>query len=402
VSRSGQGHVRGPLAAYGEGFRESLLALGYRWGSAARQVQLMAHLSRWLDLQGLAPAGLTPEVVAQFLRTRRAEGYAGLLSARAMATPVGYLQAVGVVVSPPPAAVTQVDQLLVGFRRYLSQERGLAQASIRSYLRAARLFLDGVAVDGVLDVHRVTGAMVAQFVRCECSGRSVAWAKMTGTGLRSLLRYLYLDGQLPVLLTAAAPGVAGWQLAALPRAVNAGELSRLLLSCDQNTPLGRRDFAVLTVLARLGLRAAEVSGLDLADLDWRAGELTVRGKGLRRDRLPLPVDVGEAVAGWLQWGRPSGVASAAVFIRDRAPHARLAPSGVSELVRRACRRAGVPEFGPHRLRHTTATELLRAGAPLTEVGQVLRHSRQLTTAIYAKVDQSTLAGLAQAWPEPRP
>jgi integrase len=183
----------------------------------------------------------------------------------------------------------------------------------------------------------------------------------------------------------------------VPVSFGRAEVARLLASCDRRTTFGRRDYAVLTVLARLGLRAGEVAALELADIDWRAGELVVRGKGRREERLPLPADVGEAVAGWLRRGRPR-CECATVFTRVRAPHRRLTTSAVSHIVRAACARAGLPAVHAHRLRHTAATEMLRAGASLTEVGQVLRHASVLTTAIYAKVDHGRLRSLALPWP----
>ncbi len=186
-------------------------------------------------------------------------------------------------------------------------------------------------------------------------------------------------------------------LAALPRAVSPAELARLMVSCDRDSAVGRRDFAILVLLARLGLRAGEVAALDLGDICWRQGEITVRGKGSRRDILPLPVDAGEAVAGWLAGGRPREAGCPAVFVRLRAPHGRLATS-VSYVVRRACTRAGVPAAGAHRLRPSTATGMLAAGGTLAEIGQVLRHAQPGTTAIYAKADVLALSQLARPWP----
>jgi site-specific recombinase XerD len=175
-------------------------------------------------------------------------------------------------------------------------------------------------------------------------------------------------------------------------------VSRLLASCDRGTPGGRRDYAILTVLARLGLRAGEVAGLELDDLDWRGGEIIVRGKGNRAERLPLPADVGEAVAGYLRAGRPATAAGRTVFVRVKAPRRALTKGGVTQVVAAAGRRAGLGPLSAHRLRHTVATELLRAGAPLAEIGQLLRHRSALTTAIYAKVDRDALRTIARAWP----
>jgi len=183
----------------------------------------------------------------------------------------------------------------------------------------------------------------------------------------------------------------------LPRALPSELVAALLASCDSSTLTGRRDFAILTVLVRLGLRAGEVAGLELEDIDWHHGELVVRGKGARRDRLPVPVDVGEALVAYLAGGRPQ-VECRAVFLRVHAPITSMTYSNVSELVRRACRRAGIAPVSAHRLRHSAATTMLRNGASLNEVGQVLRQSRPATTAMYAKVDRVALRALAQPWP----
>jgi integrase/recombinase XerD len=399
VSSSGRGHVWGPLAPYAEGFREHLQGQGYSWGSAAHQIHLMAHLSRWLEVQGLGPAVLDERLTAQFLAARRADGYAALWSARAVAPLLGYLRGVGAV-PPPRMPVPQgpADRLVRRFGEYLVRERGLARESVRSYTGVARRFLAETGLGADAGMVGLTAAEVTGFVRRECTRRGVASAKATVTGLRSWLRFLYLDGQIRVPLTGAVPSAACWQLAALPRAVSPAELARLMGSCDQDSAAGRRDLAILVLLARLGLRAGEVAGLDLGDIGWRQGEIVVRGKGSRRDILPLPADAGEAVAGWLAGGRPRDAACPAVFVRLPAPHGRLASTSVSYVVRRACARAGVTAAGAHRLRHSAAAGMLAAGGNLAEIGQVLRHAQPGTTAIYAKADVLALSPLALPWP----
>ena len=398
-SRSGRGHVSGPLARYAEGFRQGLLGQGYTEGSAARQVHLMAHVSRWLTAQDLQPADLGEcVVVGRFVAARRADGYAGFLSARALAPLLGYLRGLGVVAEPVlPEPRTPAEVLAGRFGEYLARERCLAAESIRSYLGVARRFMaDAAAGDrgaGDLTPEAVTG-----FVRRECGRRGVASATATVKGLRSLLRFLYLDGQITEPLAGAVPSAAAWQLAELPQTVSPADLARLMGSCDRRSAAGRRDVAVLVLLARLGLRAGEVAALDLGDVNWRQGEITIRGKGSRRDILPLPADAGEATAGWLADGRPPGIACPAVFVRLRAPHGRLASTSVSCIVSRACARAGVSVVGAHRLRHTAASQMLREGGTLAEIGQVLRHALPGTTAIYAKVDVLALAPLARPWP----
>jgi site-specific recombinase XerD len=174
-------------------------------------------------------------------------------------------------------------------------------------------------------------------------------------------------------------------------------VAQLIDSCDTTTVPGRRDVAILILLCRLGLRAGEVAGLGLADLDWRAGEVVIAGKGRRRERMPLPAEVGEAIVGYLVDGRPAS-SGRTVFVGLDAPHRPLTGSGVRSVVYHACDRAGLARAGPHRLRHTVATETLRAGGSLTEVAQLLRHRRVKTTALYAKVDRKTLQALALPWP----
>lgn len=400
MRRSGRGHVRGPLAAYAEGFREVLLGRGYTWGSAARQIHLMAHVSRWLDANGVGPDQLTPAAVARFVEARRAEGYVGLLSVEAVTPLIDYLRDLGVVAPQPPVfAASGAERLIADYAEYLVAERGLAAASLRSYVGVARRFLDDVSVGGELDLEGMGAVAVTQFVQRECGRLGAASAKVTVKGVRSLLRFLYLDGRVGVLLSAAVPAAAGWRLAALPRPITATELTRLLESSNRRSVDGRRDFAILAVLARLGLRAGEVAALRLDDVDWRQGEIVVRGKGRRREPMPMPVDVGQALIDWLCRGRRADTGGGAVFTSLRAPYRPLSVGGVSAVVRRACRRAGITPVGAHRLRHTAATGLLRAGAGLPEVGQLLRHRRLATTAVYAKVDVAALSTVAQPWPQ---
>jgi integrase/recombinase XerD len=271
------------------------------------------------------------------------------------------------------------------------------QSSVPHYAGVARRFVAHVPAGTPGELEALTAAAVTGFILSVSQRRSVGEAKAVSTRLRSFLRYLEIEGLIRPGLLAAVPSVAGWQLTGLPRAVSAADVGRLLGSCDRHRPAGRRDFAILTVLARLGLRAGEVAALRLGDIDWRAGELTVHGKAGRHDRLPLTQEVGEAIVGWLQDGRPR-CTSAAVFTRVLAPHRGLSDRAVSVVVRQACVRAGLPPMGSHRLRHTVATQTLRAGGTLTEVGQLLRQRSLAATSIYAKVDRGALAAVARPWP----
>jgi integrase/recombinase XerD len=233
----------------------------------------------------------------------------------------------------------------------------------------------------------------------EASSRLVvASAKREAADLRALLRFLYLDGALASDLGRAMPPVAAWRGAPLPASMSQADVGALLEACDRSTPAGKRDRAMLALLARLGLRSGEVTGLQLDDIDWRAGEVTVRGKARRQDRLPLPVEVGEAIVDYLSDGRPR-LECRRLFLTVYAPHRPIAPSSVTNIVYRACRRAGLSQVGGHRLRHALATEMLRQGGDLVEIAQVLRQSDLGTTSGYAKVDRLALRAVAQPWPE---
>jgi integrase/recombinase XerD len=389
----------GPLSAFAAGFLEELLERGYRLGTAAKQLQLMAHLNRWMAARDLEPAELRRVEIERFVRERRASGRVQLASARALVPLLGYLRGLGVV---PPAgsreARTPAGAVLDDYAEHLRVQRALAAETVRCYCNTARAFLTdrertagGLALDG-LDVAAINAYVLRQSRRT-----SVGSAKSAVTGLRSLLRFLYLEGLIDRDLAIAVPSVANWRLASLVRALDAESVARLLGSCDRSTAVGRRDLAILMLLSRLGLRIGEVAPLRLEDLDWRAGELVVCGKGSRQERLPLPVDVGAAIVEWLRDGRPY-CQSRFVFTRARAPHEGLHPSSLNDVVHRACKRAALPEVGAHRLRHTAATEMLRAGSSLRDVGQVLRHRSSEITSIYAKVDRRALAALAQPWP----
>lgn len=232
-----------------------------------------------------------------------------------------------------------------------------------------------------------------------CPGLRKGTAKLVVTALRSLLGWLHLAGEIPGPLAWAVPAVASWRLAGLPKALEQGQVAAMLASCDRGTAAGRRDVAMLTLMARLGLRAGEVAGLALEDIDWRVGEITVQGKGRRSERLPLPADVGEVIAAYLRESRPAAFeGDRRVFLRVRAPHRGLTPGGVTAAVPGAGKRSGTGPVHAHRLRHSAATAMRRAGAPLTEIGQVLRHRRLLSTAIYAKTDLDALRALVRPWP----
>lgn len=390
--------MSGPLRVYARGFAIELSRQGYAPPTTAMKLQLMAQVSRWLAAQDMAVGDLAGEVVERYFVARRAAGYVTQRTSRSLVPMLGYLRGLGVVAEESAPEGTPVDVLLARYRGYLAVERGLAAGTIRWYVAHVRPFLDGRVVDDRVVLEDLLAGEVSAFVLGECRRRPAGTAKQVVSALRSLLRYLHVEGLIDRPLVAAVPSVAGWQLSGLPRPLDRDEVRRLLGACDRRTVAGRRDFAILLLLSRLGLRAGEVAALELDDIDWRSGELVVSGKGGRVTRLPLPDDVGAAIAGWLRRGRPLTVQGRGVFVRLRPPHRSLTAGGVGSAVVHAGQRAGLGAIGAHRLRHSAASEMLGAGAPLEEIGQVLGHRKLATTAIYAKIDRLALRALARPWP----
>jgi integrase/recombinase XerD len=387
--------VKGPLAAYAAGFESELTGRGYSSSTVRLRLWMLNHLSRWLEEEHLAPSELTPERATQFLEMRRAKGYKTWLSAHSLALPLEYLCSCGVVPEPATRARSQIDDLLDAYHQYLVNERGLAEVTVEYYEGAASLFLS-MQPNGP-DLAGLGPADVTAFVTRECAVRSVSGAKYMVAALRSWLRYLHMMGLTGAPLAQAVPAVAGGRRTSLPRGLESAHVALLLASCNQDHVVGRRDYAILIFLARLGLRAGEVAALTLDDVDWHRGEIMIRGKGRRLEPMPLPRDVGEALVAHLRDGRPRGE-DRNLFLRVNAPRGPLRPSAVRAVVHDACVRAGLPPVGAHRLRHTVATEMLRAGGSLAEIAQVLRHRHLDTTAVYAKVDHRQLITLAQPWP----
>jgi site-specific recombinase XerD len=296
--------VDGPLAPYADGFRAELERLGYTPLTAATHVRLMAHLSRWLAREGVEAAGLTPVVVEAYFAERRAAGYAGHVTGRALRPLAGYLRRLGVIPPPAPAVMASAEErLLTWYRDYLLAERGLAGTTAELNVRMVRPFLAGRVheTDAGVGLGHLTAGEVATFVVTQSRQRPKSVKRMV-TALRSLLGFLHAEGLIGQPL--AVPSPAGWTQTGLPKALDGDQVAALLASCDPLTRTGRRDLAILTLLARLGLRAGEVAGLSLEDIDWRRGEITVRGKGNRHDRLPLPADVGQRIVAYLHDGRP--------------------------------------------------------------------------------------------------
>ena len=399
ASQMSCGMVSGPLAPFAAGYEQWLVDRGFRPGTAADRLSQLAHLSCWLEAEGLSVDEWDSSRVEESVSAGRAARCVTWVSSPSLRLPLAYLRETGVVpASGARIAAGPVRRLLEGYRRYLILERGLAMTTIDGYECIARVFLeDRERRRGELELDLLSAADVSGYLAFECQRQSIGGARGLVAKLRPLLVYLHVKGLISTPLRWALPGVADLQGRSLPWALEPTAVASLLASCDRRRTVGRRDYAILLLLVRLGLRSSEVAAMRLHDVDWRAGEILVRGKGGRQDRLPLPVDLGEALVGYLRL-RPR-TESRAVFMKVLAPVEPLTRRGVSGAVARACARAGVPPAGAHRLRHTAATRMLRAGASLPEIAQVLRHQQLKTTAVYAKVDHAALRTLALPWPE---
>jgi site-specific recombinase XerD len=385
--------MSGPLAPWESGLSERLRALGYRPRLIELHMYLARGLSQFLQQQGLRVEELRPALIEQFLGTLRWTWWRP--TPAALAWLLDYLRAVDAVRDVDPPGRQLGEQTVVErFGEYLTVERGLEPDTVANYLRVVARFL---AAMQNRPLGELTAADVSGFMTSQCRQVSSRAAERLATGLRSFLGFALVEGLISRPLTGAVPSVARWSGATLPRGLSPGQVKALLASCDRRRAMGRRDYAILLLLVRLGLRAAEVSALRLDDIDWRAGEIVVRGKGRTEERLPLPADVGAAIAAYLRRGRPRRP-EREVFLRVYAPIRGLGPGGVAEVPRAASERAGIGSFGSHRLRHTAGTQMLRAGGSLAEVAQVLRHRSVATSTIYAKVDHRALRGLARPWP----
>lgn len=387
-----------PLAGYVDDLRAEFSTLGYAPSTTTSHLALWAQVSRWLEGYGLTASELTPDRIGEFLRVR-GQTHRYLYSIKALSPGLALLRRMGAV----PDIAEKVEESAVEaierrFRHYLLVERGLTEVSAQTYVIRARPFLIDRAQRGRLELESLTAADVSGFIAGWLPGLSKAPARSTVTALRSLLSFLHASGVITRPLASVVPTVASWKLTGLPIGLTPVQVQALLDACDQSTKVGRRDFAIVTLLARLGLRASEVAGLTLDDIDWRAGTVMVHGKGNRDEQLPLPVDVGTALARYLEHGRPSSPSVRAVFIRAKAPYQALSHKSVSTMVGRTARRAGLGTVHAHLLRHTLASDVLSKGASLDEVGQLLRHRSRASTEIYAKVDHHRLVQIARPWP----
>lgn len=382
--------IAGPLTRYVEGFAAELRARGYSELSLVNQLRLMSDLSRWLQSKRIVVAKIDGAAVDRFV-SRRRRTYTHFTTKRALGPLLAHLQAAGAM-----AAIAVVEQAKTGllweYEQYIVEERGVTPAVRHRYLAVADEFLHG---------RKVSSLTARDVTRHVSAHAGISWFEGWLSALRSVLRFLFMTSKTQTDLVFAVPSAPGWTQTSLPQALEPDELAAVLASRDRRTITGCRDYAVLILLSRLGLRACEVAAMQMEDIDWRSGEIEIRGKGRSLARLPLPTDVGEVVVAWLRRGRRSKT-TRSVFVGVRAPYGPLTSQAIVGIASTALRAAGIDRGGAHRLRHTAATQMLRRGASMTEIAQVLRHRHLNTTAIYAKVDSASLRTIAKPWPADGP
>jgi integrase/recombinase XerD len=393
----------GPLAAHIEPFAKFLREQGYSQSSMYRQIYLASCFSRWLGQQKIATRSITTVHQQRYLRHRAQKWRLCKGDAAALCHLLGFLRAVHLIPAEKHVSrygLTPAERCIQTYARYLREMRGLVQVTIILYVAFVRSFLRDRFGTGPVALSSLSARDIVGFVKRQAPCIARKRAKSLTSALRSFLQYARYCGKLKLDLAAAVPIVPNWSMSSIPRAIATDQIQRLLNKIDRSTAAGRRDYAIVLLLARLGLRAGEVVRLELGAIDWKAGHLTVRGKSGLRSSLPLPRDVGQAITAYLLRGRPR-CASRRVFLHVRAPFCGFrGPSGIACIIRRCIKHAGVeaPTYGAHQFRHALATEMLRGGASLREIGDLLGHRCVETTKIYTKVDLTALRTLAMPWP----
>jgi integrase/recombinase XerD len=392
----------GPLAPYVGPFAESLSRQGYAQRYIHRQVMLGACFSRWLEQREVPAHHIKSEHPTRYLRSRYRRRRPNQGDRAALGHFIEFLRCERVIPAEkvPTRQLTPVEQWVRAYEQFLREERVLAEATIVNYAPFIDRFLKDRFGAGPVKLSSLGARDVVRFVQRQARHLHLKRAKLLTTALRSFLHYARYRGEIRLDLATAVPCVANWSMPSIPRGIAPDQVRRLLSQIDRNTAVGRRDYAILLLLARLGLRSGEVAFLELEDIDWKGGCLSVHGKSGRRTQLPLPKDVGDAIVAYLRHGRPRAT-SRRVFLRARAPvRGFLTQCAVGTIVRHALLRAGIeaPTTGAHQFRHGLATQMLRQGASLAQIGELLGHKSPETTKIYTKVDLDALRTLALPWP----
>jgi site-specific recombinase XerD len=390
----------GPLVPYLDPFAIWLEGQGFKRKHLGPQIREVARFSQWLQAAQIAAEQVSAEHVQRFFAKTPRQPFVGG-ERTTLRRLLEFLTHLGIIhPQVEPVEMTAIQQVVATFATYLRQEQGLCDKTLIQYCPVIERFLSERFSQQPVTLDTLRAADVIAFVTQQAAHLSSARAKSATTALRSFFRYLRYRGEIQIDLVAAVPTVPNWSMTAIPRAIAPDHLRAVLAHCPRDTPVGRRDYAILMLLARLGLRAGEIVSLTLDSIDWESGTIEVNGKGKQTSSLPLPVQVGEAIADYLQHGRPV-CNSRALFLRVCAPIRGLGASPtVGTIVSAAIRRAGIEteHRGTHQFRHALATDMLRQGATLTEIGSVLRHRHAKTTSLYAKVDFAALRPISLPWP----
>jgi len=390
-----------PLDNFIPDFTSLLSSQGFTPASLRSKTQIVHNFSLWISKRQIKVRELAEGTIDSFFKQHPRPGYVRRGDFSTLCSLLKWLREIQEVKALlPEDDNSELHSIERNFSRHLEQERGLSQSTLHNYLPVIRCFLtERFGSDGIV-LNEIDASDVIQFVLRYARTMSCRRAQLMTSALRGFFRFLYFRGDTASDLASSVPTVADWKMSELPKSLKPEEVERLLQNCDRCTAIGQRDYAVLILLARLGLRAGEVVAMKLDDIRWEAGLITIRGKGARHDQLPIPQDVGEALATYLLHGRPP-CDTRRVFIRVRAPRRGFSSSvAIADIVRRALTRAGIDSMrkGAHLLRYSLATKMLQRGACLSEIGEILRHSTQNTTEIYTKVDLVALSALAQPWP----
>lgn len=389
------------LSCHIPAFASSLNAQGYASKSIHGQMMIVRNFSCWIEKRQLMICELDEGAISKFFEDHPRAGYVRRGDLATLRSLLKWLRDAGITPKLlPEVDDSQLHGIECDFGQYLEKERGLSQPTLRNYLPVIRCFLSERFGSDTIVLSELCASNVIQFVLRHARTISCRNAQLMTSALRGFLRFLVFRGDINCDLAGCVPTVADRRLSELPKSLDPEKVEHLLQNCDQSTAIGKRDYAILLLLARLGLRAGEIVAMTLDDINWEAGVVTIRGKGSRRDQLPISQDVGEALATYLRHGRPP-CATRRVFIRARAPRRGFSGSAaIDDIVRRALKRAHLDPIrkGAHLLRHSLATKMLAQGARLAEIGEVLRHSTINTTQIYAKVNLAALRELAQPWP----
>ena len=391
----------GPLVSYLDSFARHLDEQGFKRHLISRQIRVTATFSQWLAAEAVAAQDVTDEHLERFFQGPRRQQSIQRGEYATLRRFIDFLRELGVIHPlPHHRQATPIQQAVDSFTSYLRQERGLSEKTLIQYGPFIAHFLFERFGHGAVEVAALRAGDVIAFIKQQATRLSPARAKVATTALRSYLRYLHACGAIQLDLVAAVPTVPNWSLSGIPQAITPDQLQAVFAHCPRNTAVGRRDYAILMLLARLGLRSSEIVALTLDSIDWEAGSMAVAGKGNQAASLPMPVEVGEAIADYVCHGRPTSN-SRALFLRACAPIRGLgAQQTIATIVSAAIERAGIDTHhrGSHQFRHALATDLLRHGATLSEIGSVLRHRHTKTTNLYAKVDFAALRPLSLPWP----